>query len=66
MRLTITIAMDNAAFGETEAERSSEVARILDGFAEDLRGGFPAVPGASLPLRDVNGNHVGGVEILTD
>lgn len=45
---------DNAAFGESEEERASEVAEILHDVAYQVREGF--IDG---PIRDSNGNKVG-------
>jgi hypothetical protein len=56
MKLELTIAQDNAAFGETAEERNAETARILRDLASRLeRGEEPET------LRDVNGNKVGTV-----
>lgn len=57
MKLTITINLDNAAFGDDDTGRAYETARILSTLADDLiRRTFEALP---LNLRDVNGNKVG-------
>lgn len=57
-RITITIALDNAAFNdEGRHEPGPELARILRRLADDLEDdNDPAV------LLDVNGNAVGRVE----
>ncbi|KKN11876.1 hypothetical protein LCGC14_1022230 [marine sediment metagenome] len=56
MRLIITIKMDNAAFSPCP---NPEVARIL---ADVTKHSFPD-PGKPWPLRDVNGNTVGTIEV---
>ena len=56
MTLTITIAMDNAAF--TDESNGFEVARILRTLAMELDGSI-LQPGDKSPAMDVNGNRVG-------
>lgn len=53
-QVTITIAMDNAAFDE---EPASELARILRGAAD----GIEADGNCDRKLRDINGNVVGAM-----
>lgn len=64
MKLTITINMDNAAFGGEDEElyNGTEVARILGRLAklmrsDNLRDGYRQ------PLIDINGNAVGEAEV---
>jgi hypothetical protein len=56
MKLKIEIACDNAAFGETDEERSAELSRILARLSEKLWLGGGDDGGK---LRDINGNTVG-------
>lgn len=64
MKLTLTIEMDNAAFGD---EPGPEAARILawasKRLAEDLRGWVGGNKLLYLPLRDLNGNTVGELKV---
>lgn len=55
MRLNIRFSMDNAAFGDTEAERLAEAARILRDAANRLE----ARGIGQFALQDLNGNTVG-------
>ena len=57
MKLTIEIAMDNAAF--QEGEHSWEVARILRDLAKRIEGHPHFWPGHSAAILDVNGNEIG-------
>lgn len=60
MKLTVEIAMDNAAF----TEDNSEVSRILRELAETLDGRLSADPyDTNIRLRDINGNTVGQARI---
>jgi hypothetical protein len=76
MKLTITIAMDNAAFGETDDERADEVAVILyrmrrqieladdvAGVLYRLRKQIETEGVYSAPVHDTNGNKVGEMVI---
>ena len=55
----IEVVCGNAAFGETDDDRNSELARILRTAASKLESGkFPEY------LFDVNGNCVGGGKIV--
>ena len=65
MRFDLTIHMDNAAFGDTDADRSAELQRALEqvrdklalAWLEDVR------RGADVIVRDVNGNTIGRATI---
>lgn len=62
MKLTITIDMDSAAFGETIDERGAEAARILAELSRyvaevGLGGGFQRW------IRDANGNTIGRASV---
>jgi hypothetical protein len=58
MKATITVAMDNAAFGD---EPNWELARILRELAHRIHDNTPtAINGTE--LRDVNGNYVGQIK----
>lgn len=60
MQLTLTLTMDNAAFGDNTGR---EAARILHKTAVILKEyGLPPV-GESLKLLDANGNTVGTVTV---
>lgn len=62
MRLTLTIGMDNAAFGDPYREH--ELARILRWAADKLEGGsLDASLVEGLSLRDCNGNRVGELKV---
>ena len=62
MKLKIEIMMDNAAF--QEADDGAEAARILSELAEDIGNGTMGIsPGASMQLRDINGNRVGEAKV---
>ena len=62
MTLKITITMDNAAFLETEP--GAEADRILTHLADVIkRQNMGMSPGAIMPLRDLNGNHVGEAKV---
>lgn len=63
MTLTITINLDNAAFGETDYERSAECARILRELAGQIARGLGPTIDESESVRDINGNRVGVVEV---
>jgi hypothetical protein len=60
MNVTIRIKCDNAAFADDM--RGSEVARILQGLANDCAD-RDLLPGEVINLRDVNGNSVGKMEV---
>lgn len=62
MHARISIAMDNAAFGEDGFDRGSELARILRDLADEFDGGGAAT-GTNYHLRDLNGNTVGCARI---
>lgn len=62
MVVTLRITCDNAAFGETEAERAEEVVRIVRRWA-DTTEAYERLD-ASAVLRDANGNTVGAVDVL--
>ena len=57
MKLTITIEMDNAAFGNDGIERGMEVSRILSESVNRLTDDIQT--GDCCPLLDINGNSVG-------
>lgn len=62
MRFILEIQCDNAAFGEDDATRGIELARILRHTANRLAAtGFSA--GSTRKLSDVNGNTVGSFEL---
>mgnify|MGYP001581700102 CR=1 FL=1 len=58
MKCKIEISMNNAAF-----EDSGELARILNKAAELVSGDPETMMDGSVPLRDINGNTVGYIEI---
>lgn len=61
MRLTLTINMDNAAFGETDADRAYELASILSRLCDRFSAydGLAMTEGQEYVLADTNGNRVG-------
>ena len=59
MRLRIEIELDNAAFGETNAERIEEIARILNAWTALARRAPSLLSEVGVRLMDVNGNRVG-------
>ena len=61
MQLSINITCDNAAFGETEHERSAEICRILRKVESMINAGFTG--GIA---RDINGNPVGTFKFSED
>ena len=62
MKLKIEIEMDNAAF--KEADEGFEVARILAHVAEVIEAGNLGMsPGATMRLRDINGNTCGTAKV---
>lgn len=61
MKCRITINMDNAAFAPPAGD---ELARILRDLANRVDHAYP-MAGAQ-PLYDINGNHVGQAEMITD
>ena len=61
-KLVISIAMENAAFGDTPDEAHNEVTRILMEAMPDLW--HPIARGRVFNLRDINGNHVGTARIM--
>ena len=60
MLLTITICVDNAAFDEP----SEEVERILVGVAKYVEASGVDMHFFPMPLKDINGNRVGQVELI--
>ena len=63
-QLTITIGLDNAAFGTTFADRAEEVCRILN----DLAHKYSEDPekyldGEQFSVKDLNGNTVGDSKV---
>jgi len=62
MKLTIEINMDNAAFEESW---TWEAARILRSASQEIEEAFEYAPDAEwrFPLRDINGNTVGKIEL---
>lgn len=63
MKLKIEIKMDSAVFGERGA--GSEVERILAHLATVIGcGNLGMVPGASMPLTDLNGKRVGIAKVV--
>ena len=75
MKLTIEITMDNAAFGESAEEATTEAARIIREKLATVsvpfaRGGWLATTVAGKPIEkaetslvDINGNTVGTIEV---
>lgn len=63
MKLTLTIRMDNAAFGEDGDTRATEAARILRDAAARLEMAGAYERGPLFALRDANGNTVGEVKL---
>lgn len=61
MKLTVTIEMDNAAFGDDNG--GNEAARILCEIAKEIGVYGNILPGSYKPPRDYNGNKVGTVEV---
>lgn len=59
MKATLTISMDNAAFGDDPA---AELARIL----RDLADRVERVNPENISVRDANGNKVGELTITDD
>lgn len=63
MKFTLEIACDNSAFvGDGEAGALEyELGRILSELGDKLMLGHTSLqPGSAGPLRDINGNNVGG------
>ncbi len=58
MKFTLEIDCEGAAFGETDAERCEEIARILRRTAERFQTNLYAAP-ITRGLVDLNGNTVG-------
>ena len=74
MKLKIEIAMDNAAFGESAEEATTEAARIIRAklatvieaagdFLPGYRPIYLPIPTAETSLVDINGNTVGTIEV---
>lgn len=61
MKFTLEIDCDNAAFGDSEDERHTEVARILTGLADQIEHGY-----IKAQLYDANGNAVGVASFVDD
>lgn len=63
MTLTIKIEMDNAAFGNDDYSRETEIKRILKSVCWQMEGQTAA--GSSFSLHDLNGNKCGfyGVDL---
>lgn len=61
MKFKLEIACDNAAFGDTEFDRETEVARILQTAVNRLENGSAS---STLVLMDINGNKVGTAEFV--
>jgi hypothetical protein len=61
MRFDLYINMENAAFGDSDAERAAELAHILRALARKLDGEGIGRPGAGgdIIVSDSNGNKVG-------
>jgi hypothetical protein len=60
--ITLSICVDNAAFGDTYQDQAAEVARILRHAAdrfEECPAYLDPCSGRGLCLNDVNGNRVG-------
>lgn len=57
MKFVLTFRMENAAF---EEDASIEAARILRELADRIEGHPHFSEGHSQPVRDLNGNEVGG------
>lgn len=64
MQLTLTIKMDNAAFGDYADSRGYETASIIEDFAAKLRNSG-ASEGRTGKLYDTNGNAVGTWEVTS-
>jgi hypothetical protein len=58
MKLTLTMEMDNAAFGDHDYERGDEVGRLLGKVGEKISDGY-----TEGGLMDYNGNTVGHWEV---
>ena len=63
MRLSITMDLDNAAFGDSAEERAAETHRILSALALETLLGLEPGDGWGVTLTDSNGNRVGRVEL---
>lgn len=61
-RFTLSISLDNEAFGDDQWDREMEVSRILRNVSEALASSVVTIPRAE--LRDRNGATVGGFEFL--
>jgi hypothetical protein len=61
MKLTIALEMDSAAFGNDNAERGQEAARILRVIASQIEHGTG--DGDKMKVRDHNGNYVALMEV---
>lgn len=59
MTLTITIEMDNAAFGDNARERSQEIQSVLLGYVRKIEGWGRL----DATLADTNGNTVGEAKV---
>ena len=68
MTLTITIDLDNDAFGQSSSARKWEVRKILDGMLDTDPRSIHAVIEAGFKgnLRDSNGNTVGAWKVEGD
>jgi len=62
MDITITINTDNAAFSDNTG---MEVSRILENLAHKMEE-FEFIDGDYIPLRDVNGNRVDELKVMSE
>jgi hypothetical protein len=60
MKFSLTVEMDNAAFGDCDQEAAEELARILRKVANRIESN-PIEPGA---IMDINGNKVGEAGVM--
>jgi hypothetical protein len=63
MHFTLTVKMDNAAFGEDEYEAADELGRILSELGGRLQSDTSVQDGSTGRLMDYNGNTVGSWEV---
>ncbi len=58
MEFILKIKTDNAAFGEDQMDRASEIFAIMQTVSAQVYDNAPS-PGDTMPVRDSNGNTVG-------
>ena len=63
MKCKIEIQMDNAAFTEYYGQASEEVSSILKDLSKRIFHHPHFSPGHNQPLYDINGNHVGYIDV---